>query len=192
MARALRAGQVSAIELVQRVLDRIEAWEPTINAFSRVWADEALAEARRMDAAPRGELPFAGVPLVVKDLYDVSGHETTGCCAAYRGNVASQDAPTIAAARRAGLVIVGKTNQHELAAGGTNAVSACGPTHNPCDPKRVTGGSSGGSGADIAAGIVPWALGSDTGGSIRIPAGMCGIFGLKPTTGQLPTAGMLP
>jgi aspartyl-tRNA(Asn)/glutamyl-tRNA(Gln) amidotransferase subunit A len=192
MARALRARQVSAVELVQRSLSRLEAREPVLNAFSQVWAEEALAEARRIDEAPPDGLPFAGVPLAVKDLYDVAGRETTGCCAAYRGNVAAQDAPTIAAVRRAGLVLIGKTNQHELAAGGTNAVSACGPAHNPWDPQRVTGGSSGGSGAAVAAGIVPWALGSDTGGSIRIPAGMCGTFGLKPTTGQLPTAGMLP
>jgi aspartyl-tRNA(Asn)/glutamyl-tRNA(Gln) amidotransferase subunit A len=192
MARALRAREVSAVELVQRVLDRIERWERTINAFSQVWADEALAEARRIDEHTADAPPFAGVPLVVKDLYDVAGHETTGCCAAYRGRVASADAPTIAAVRRAGLIVVAKTNQHELAAGGTNAVSACGPARNPWDPTRVTGGSSGGSGGAVAAGVVPWALGSDTGGSIRIPAGMCGIFGLKPTTGQLPTAGMLP
>lgn len=192
MARALRARLVSSTELVQRVLDRIDASERTINAFSQVWAEEALAEARRIDADPTEVRRFAGVPLVVKDLYDVADHETTGCCAAYRGRIASQDAATTAAARRAGLIIVGKTNQHELAAGGTNAVSACGPAHNPWDPERVTGGSSGGSGAAIAGGVVPWALGSDTGGSIRIPAGMCGTFGLKPTTGQISTAGMLP
>src|SRR5438105_1567941 len=97
MARALRTRQIAAVELVQRVLERVQEWEPTINAFSQVWAEEALAQARQIDAAPPEGLPFAGVPLAVKDLYDVAGHETTSCCAAYRGNVAQQDAPTIAA-----------------------------------------------------------------------------------------------
>jgi aspartyl-tRNA(Asn)/glutamyl-tRNA(Gln) amidotransferase subunit A len=94
--------------------------------------------------------------------------------------------------RRAGLVMIGKTNQHELAAGGTNLISGCGPAANPWDTGRISGGSSGGSAAAVAAGIVPWALGSDTGGSIRIPGSLCGTFGLKPTTGALPTEGMLP
>ena len=86
MALAIERGAVTALELVERAISRAEAWQPTINAFSQVWADEALAEARRTAAAPPEGLPFAGVPLVVKDLYDVAGHETTGCCAAYRGN----------------------------------------------------------------------------------------------------------
>src|SRR5207237_7768988 len=117
---------------------------------------------------------------------------TTGCCAAYGDNVPAEDAWVITRMREAGVVMVGKTNQHELAAGGTNTVSACGRTGNPWAPERMTGGSSGGSAAAVAAGIVPIALGSDTGGSIRIPAAFCGTFGLKPTTGQLPTDGMMP
>jgi Asp-tRNA(Asn)/Glu-tRNA(Gln) amidotransferase A subunit family amidase len=190
MARALRAGSVSSRELVDRVLADAEAWQPTINAFSQLWPEEARAEAADVRAGdPR---PFAGVPIAVKDLFDVAGHETTGCSRAYEGNVARGDAPMVRRIREAGLVIVGKTNQHELAAGGTNLVSACGRTGNPWDPARITGGSSGGSGAAVAAGIVPWALGSDTGGSIRIPASLCGTFGLKPTTGRLSTDGMLP
>src|SRR5439155_9694203 len=114
-----------------------------------------------------------------------------GCCAAFRRNVARQDAPIIANLRER-FVFIGKTNQHELAAGGTNLVSACGRTVNPWDPARMTGGSSGGSAAAVAAGIVPFALGSDTGGSIRIPAALCGTFGLKPTTGRLPLEGVMP
>jgi aspartyl-tRNA(Asn)/glutamyl-tRNA(Gln) amidotransferase subunit A len=136
--------------------------------------------------------PAAGVPIAVKDLFDVAGHETTGCCEAYRGRIALHDAPVIRTIRDAGAVLMGKTNQHELAAGGTNLVSACGRTGNPWDPRRMTGGSSGGSAAAVAAGVVPWAMGSDTGGSIRIPASMCGIFGLKPTTGRLSIEGVLP
>jgi Asp-tRNA(Asn)/Glu-tRNA(Gln) amidotransferase A subunit family amidase len=132
------------------------------------------------------------VPVAVKDLFAVARHETTGCSEAYRGTVAARDAPVIERVRRAGLILIGKTNQHELAAGGTNLVSACGRTGNPWDPTRMTGGSSGGSAAAVAAGIAPWALGSDTGGSVRIPASLCGTFGLKPTTGRLPTEGMMP
>src|SRR5688500_19709295 len=111
MARALRAGQVSSRELVERTLRAIEAWQPTINAFSQVWAEEALAEADRIESAD--DRPFAGVPVAVKDLYAVAGHETTSCSAAYAGNVSIVDAPTIEGLRRAGLIFVGKTNQHE-------------------------------------------------------------------------------
>jgi aspartyl-tRNA(Asn)/glutamyl-tRNA(Gln) amidotransferase subunit A len=193
MVLALRAGEVTSVELVERTLRRAEAWQPSINAFSRLWAEQALEEAGRIDARPsRDRSELAGIPLAVKDLFDVAGQETSGCCAAYRGTVAERDAPVIERVRKAGLVMVGKTNQHELAAGGTNLVSACGRTGNPWDPKRMTGGSSGGSGAAVAAGILPWALGSDTGGSIRIPSSLCGIFGLKPTTGAIPTAGLMP
>jgi aspartyl-tRNA(Asn)/glutamyl-tRNA(Gln) amidotransferase subunit A len=196
MAAALAAGEIGPVELVERAASRAEAWQPWINAFSQLWADRAVELAWATDSlVPVGTQrpPFAGVPLAVKDLFDVAGAVTTGCCAAYRGRPpAEEDAPLIHRARRAGLVLVGKTNQHELAAGGTNLVSACGRTGNPWDPGRMTGGSSGGSAAAVAAGIVPWAFGSDTGGSIRIPASMCGTFGLKPTTGKLSIDGMLP
>jgi aspartyl-tRNA(Asn)/glutamyl-tRNA(Gln) amidotransferase subunit A len=193
MAEALRTGQCTSVDLVDRALRRAGAWQPSTNAFSQLWADQAIEEARRIDAIPLGERPeLAGVPIAVKDLYDVAGEETTGCCAAYRGTIARRDAPVIERIRQAGLVMVGKTNQHELAAGGTNLVSACGPTGNPWDPERMTGGSSGGSAAAVAAGVVPWALGSDTGGSIRIPCSMCGILGLKPTFGRIPTEGLMP
>jgi aspartyl-tRNA(Asn)/glutamyl-tRNA(Gln) amidotransferase subunit A len=194
MAAALRAGGVSAAELIERTITRAEAWQPSINAFSQLWADRALDRARRIDdgGLARGELGLAGIPLAVKDLFDVADQETSGCCAAYRGTVATRDAPMIERAEGQGLVIVGKTNQHELAAGGTNLVSACGRPGNPWDPARMTGGSSGGSAAAVATGIVPWSFGSDTGGSIRIPSSMCGTFGLKPTTGKLSIQGMLP
>ena len=194
MALALQRGDVTAVELVERALNRAEAWQPSINAFSQLWGDEAIEAARRVDELAPSERPgpLAGVPVAVKDLFDVAGHETTGCCAAYRGTLARGDAPVIERVRRAGLVMIGKTNQHELAAGGTNLVSACGRTGNPWDPDRMTGGSSGGSAAAVAAGIVPWALGSDTGGSIRIPAAMCGTLGFKPTTGRLPLEGLMP
>jgi aspartyl-tRNA(Asn)/glutamyl-tRNA(Gln) amidotransferase subunit A len=193
MTMAMLRGEIRALELVERAIRRAEQWQPVTNAFSQLWADDALAEARAVDAGLPGQRsPRSGIPVAVKDLFDVAGRETTGCSAAYRGNVADRDAPVIARVREVGMVMVGKTNQHELAAGGTNAVSACGPTANPWDPGRITGGSSGGSAAAVAAGVVPFALGSDTGGSIRIPASLCGTFGLKPTTGQITIEGMLP
>src|SRR5437763_8300187 len=186
-ARDVAAGLASSEDAVRGGLDRLERWQPVTNAFSQVYADEALEESRREH---RGVL--AGVPVAVKDLFDVKGRETTGCSEAYRGNVAAKDAPVVAALREAGAVVIGKTNMHELAFGATNLISACGPAHNPWDPERITGGSSGGSGAAVAARVVPIALGTDTGGSIRIPSSLCGVFGLKPTHGRLPLDGVMP
>lgn len=190
MAAAVRAGDVAPRDLVERSLERLHRWQPVTNAFSQVWEDEALAAVGGLTPDAAG--PAAGAPLAIKDLFHVGGHETTGCCAAFRGTMAVADAPIVERMRRAGMVFVGKTNQHELAAGGTNLVSACGRTSNPWDPERMTGGSSGGSAGAVVAGVVPWALGSDTGGSIRIPSSMCGAFGLKPTTGLLPLQGLMP
>jgi aspartyl-tRNA(Asn)/glutamyl-tRNA(Gln) amidotransferase subunit A len=195
MARAVRAGEVSPVEVTEEALRRAEAWQPITNAFSQLHPGQALAEARdRSDDLARGADPgpLHGVPVAVKDLFDVAGWETTGCCAAYRGRVATGDAVAVRLLREAGAVIIGKTNQHELAAGATNVISACGPTRNPWDPSRITGGSSGGSGAAVAAGVVPIALGTDTGGSIRIPASLCGVAGLKTTHGRLSLEGVMP
>jgi len=189
MSAAVHEGEVSPSDLVERSVRRAEAWQATTNAFCSLWGDEAVDVAGSV--APGGARP-SGLPIAVKDLYDVAGRETTGCCRLYAGRVAERDAPTIGRVRAAGLVMIGKTNQHELALGGTNLYSSCGRTGNPWDPGRMTGGSSGGSAAAVAAGVVPWALGSDTGGSIRIPASFCGTFGLKPTTGRIPIDGLLP
>jgi aspartyl-tRNA(Asn)/glutamyl-tRNA(Gln) amidotransferase subunit A len=196
MAAAVAARDVSPVQLVERALRRLEEWNPHVNAFSQVFGDEAL-EAARAAEAHRGDGrdspgPLHGVPVAVKDLFDVAGHETTGCSRAFAGNVARDDAELVRRLRSAGAILVGKTNQHELACGATNLVSACGPTRNPWDPARITGGSSGGSGAAVAARVVPLALGSDTGGSIRMPSSLCGCWGLKPTYGRLPTHGMMP
>jgi len=172
---------------VELAIERIERWQPVTNAFSQVYAEEAREEARSERTGP-----LAGVPVAVKDLFDVAGRETTGCCAGYRGNVADRDAEVVRRLREAGAVLVGKCNQHELAFGTTNLISACGPAHNPFDPDRITGGSSGGSAAAVASRCVPIALGTDTGGSIRIPAAFCGVFGLKPTHGRLSLDGVMP
>jgi aspartyl-tRNA(Asn)/glutamyl-tRNA(Gln) amidotransferase subunit A len=194
MSAAVAAGEVSAVELTRRALDRLGDWEPVTNAFSQVRPGHALAEARAFDdAGRRGErLALGGVPVAIKDLFDVAGYETTGCCRAYQGRFASTDAELVRRVKQAGAIVLGKTNQHELAAGATNLVSACGPTANPWDPARLTGGSSGGSGAAVASRVVPLAFGSDTGGSIRMPASLCGCWGLKPTTDRLPAHGMMP
>jgi aspartyl-tRNA(Asn)/glutamyl-tRNA(Gln) amidotransferase subunit A len=183
MSAALRAGDVSAAELADRARMRAETWQLATRAFSQLWPE---SEGWAADG------PLAGVPIAVKDLYDVAGRETSGCCSVYAGRVADRDAVTTARMRAAGLAMIGKTNQHELAFGGTNLYSACGATGNPWDPRRMTGGSSGGAAAAVAAGIVPFATGSDTGGSIRIPSSLCGTFGLKVTTGSIPIDGLLP
>ena len=195
MARAVREGRVTSSELVQRSLERLQQWQESTNAFTQLYFGAASEEARKIDArvaAGDDPGPLAGVPYAAKELFDVSGKDTTGCCLAYEGNQATRDADVVVRMREAGAILVGKTNQHELAAGATNLISACGATSNPWDLGRITGGSSGGSGAAVAAGIVPLALGSDTGGSIRIPASFCGIFGLKPTHGALSLTGVMP
>ena len=195
MARAVRERAISPHELVEEALSLAERWQPVTNAFSQLHGDEALDEARRHTdrAARTGDLPpLHGVPVAVKDLFDVAGWETTGCCAAYRGRVAEGDAEAVRRLRAAGAIVIGKTNQHELAAGATNLISASGATANPWDPGRITGGSSGGSGAAVAAGVVPVALGTDTGGSIRIPAALCGVTGLKPTHDAISLGGVMP
>lgn len=191
----VRTGELSPVEAVELSLQRIEATQPVTNAFSQRRPEEAIREARALaDTLARGAEagPLAGVPVAVKDLFDVAGWETTGCCAGYAGRVARRDAEAVRRLRTAGAVVVGKTNQHELGAGATNLVSASGPTRNPWDPARLTGGSSGGSGAAVASRCVPLALGTDTGGSIRIPASMCGVSGLKPTYGEVSVDGVMP
>ena len=148
LARGIAAGEVSPVETLERVILRAEHWDLVSNVFSQLHAEEAQEVAReRQEEAVHGELrgPLHGVPVVVKDLFDVEGWETTGCCRAYRGSMAKADAAVVSRLRAAGAVILGKANMHELAAGGTNAVSACGACRNPWDPARISGGSSGGS-----------------------------------------------
>ncbi|HEY2803828.1 MAG TPA: amidase family protein, partial [Actinomycetota bacterium] len=136
MAEAIRAGEVSSKELVAEALERAETWQPVTNAFSQVFADEASGEAALVDDRlardPNShDGPLLGVPVAIKELFDLRGMENSGCCAAYRGRISEADARMVTSLREAGAVIVGKTNQHELAAGATNLVSACGATHNP-------------------------------------------------------------
>jgi aspartyl-tRNA(Asn)/glutamyl-tRNA(Gln) amidotransferase subunit A len=186
-ARAIAAREVSSTELVQRALDAIDRTQPLLNAFTQVFADEALELSK---APPDG--PLSGVPIAVKDLYDLAGAISSGCCAPYEDRRASTDSAVVTRLKDAGAIIVGKTNQHELACGATNLVSSHGATRNPWDRERITGGSSGGSGAAVAAGVVAMAMGSDTGGSIRIPSSFCGVTGLKPTHGSVSLRGAMP
>ncbi|MEX2458006.1 MAG: amidase [Actinomycetota bacterium] len=187
---AIASGRLSPADVTERSLAAVDAWQPATRLASQVWPEEARDLAAALGPRPVG--PLHGVPVMVKDLYDVQGHDTTGCSRAFAGNAAEGTSPLVYRLRRAGAVVIGKTNQHELACGATNLVSACGETRNPWDLERMTAGSSGGSAVAVAAGVVPLALGSDTGGSIRMPAAFCGVTGLKPTHGRLPLHGLMP
>ncbi len=170
---------------VADALSRIEAADGELNCFTSVYRDEALAASR---AATGGAV--AGVPFAAKELYDVAGRTTRGGSVIYADNPpAESDATAVARLKAAGAVLVGATNMDELAFGFTTENPHNGPTRNPHDRARTAGGSSGGSAAAVAAGMVPLALGSDTNGSVRVPAALCGVYGLKPTYGRLSRAG---
>jgi len=194
-ARQWRAGQISAVELTDHCLRRIDAINPRLNAFTLVMAEAARQQARQADrdlASGTDLGPLQGVPMAVKDLIDIRGTPTTAASLVRKGHVAREDAPIIARLREAGAVFIGKTNLHEFAYGATNEDSSFGPTLNPYDPRRSPGGSSGGSAVSVATGMALASLGTDTGGSIRIPAAACGTVGLKPTHGEAPTEGIVP
>jgi aspartyl-tRNA(Asn)/glutamyl-tRNA(Gln) amidotransferase subunit A len=195
LARALHARETTADALLDRSLQRIAERNPTINAFITVCEPEARAQARDADreiAAGRSRGPLHGIPISLKDLFDLRGTPTTAASNVRRGHVAAHDAASVARLRDAGAVFVGKTNLHEFAFGTTNEDSAFGPARHPSDPSRSPGGSSGGSGASVADGMCCASMGTDTGGSIRIPSAICGLVGLKPTVGELSTAGVVP
>ncbi|MGW1882655.1 amidase [Streptomyces sp. NPDC001970] len=187
-AAAVRAGDISARELTQLLLDRIEEHDGILNAFTVTMAEEALAEAARRDATPRDERgPLHGVPVAIKEENDVEGHVTTFGTAA-NTRPAAADSEVVRRLRAAGAVVIGKTNMPEFGLFPFTESSACGTTLNPWSLEHSPGGSSGGSAAAVAAGLVPAAIGGDGGGSIRIPAACCGLFGLKPTRGRVSTA----
>ena len=191
----LRRREVSPVEVTRECLARIERLNPALNAFITVMSESATAEARRAEAEIlRGEWRGAlhGVPVAVKDLIDIEGVRTTAASALYRDRVARQDADVVRRLRDAGAVIVGKNNLHEFAYGGSSLVSYFGDAHNPWDVGRIAGGSSGGSAAAVSAGMVYAAIGTDTAGSIREPAALCGCVGLKPTYGRVSSRGVIP
>lgn len=177
---------MSALERTRAALSAIEAWEPVVNAFTTVHTEASLRRAAELDAADAPSGPLAGVPVAVKDTLWVRGARATRGSRAFADFVAPQDAVAVARLRDAGAVIVGQTTNPELCFRGVTASGLFGVTRNPFDAGRAAGGSSGGSGAAVACGAVPLALGSDGGGSIRIPASFCGVVGHKPTFGLVP------
>ena len=193
--RKLRDGSITAERATEQCLDRIAADNPQLNAFILVMADQARAQAREADrelAAGRDRGALHGVPISVKDLLDIKGTATTAASRVREGHRAIRDAASVAHLRQAGAVFVGKTNLHEFAFGTTSEDSAFGPARNPHDPSRSPGGSSGGSAISVATGMALASIGTDTGGSIRIPAAACGVVGLKPEFGEVSTIGVVP
>ena len=193
--RAIRARQISPLELTQIYLERIAAINPALNAFITITGERALDDARIAThaVAAGAELgPLHGCPIALKDLIDVRGVATTAGSILFKDNVAAHDAFVTQRLRAAGAILLGKLNMHEWALGVTNINPHFGAARNPHDTRCITGGSSGGAGAALAAGLCMGALGSDTGGSIRIPSSLCGVVGLKPTYGRLSTRGVVP
>src|SRR3954449_3990965 len=196
IARAVSARQMSALSATETALARIAAHNPVLNCFTDVLADRARTRARAVDAAiaaGKNPGPLAGVPFAVKNLFDVQGLSTRAGSKINRDlKRSARDAPLIARLEAAGAVLVGALNMGEYAYDFTGENVHDGPSRNPHDTTRMTGGSSGGSGAAVAGRLVPLALGSDTNGSIRVPSSLCGIFGLKPTYGRLSRARSFP
>jgi aspartyl-tRNA(Asn)/glutamyl-tRNA(Gln) amidotransferase subunit A len=195
MGQALRARRTTAVDLVRDALKRAHDCQPKLNAFITLLDERALERARVLDSElARGQDrgPLHGVPVAVKDNLLMKGVRTTNGSLIFRDYVPERSAAAVDKLETAGAVIIGKTNLHELAYGITSNNPHYGPVRNPHDTARVPGGSSGGSGAAVVAGIVPVALGSDTGGSIRIPASFCGCVGLKPTFGLVDKTGCQP
>ncbi|HTC57944.1 MAG TPA: amidase [Candidatus Sulfotelmatobacter sp.] len=195
LAPHLRRKEVSPVELTRACLDRIERLNPTLNAFITVTQDSAMADAREAESEiSRGEWrgPLHGIPVALKDLIDTAGTRTTAASALYQGRIPTEDAAVVQLLRRAGAVILGKNNLHEFAYGGSSLVSFFGDVHNPWDTEHIAGGSSGGSAAAVVAGLCYAAIGSDTAGSIREPAALCGCVGIKPTYGRVSTRGVIP
>ncbi|MDW8212188.1 MAG: amidase [Roseiflexaceae bacterium] len=194
-ADLLARREISAVELTEAYLNRIAVHDARLNSFITVTADHALAQARAADdelARGMRRGPLHGIPVALKDLYDTAGIRTTAGSTFFADRIPDTDARAVTLLYQAGAVLIGKLNMHEWALGVTNINPHYGPSRNPWDTSRITGGSSGGAAAAVAAGLCMGALGSDTGGSIRIPASLCGIVGFKPTFGRVSLQGVVP
>jgi aspartyl-tRNA(Asn)/glutamyl-tRNA(Gln) amidotransferase subunit A len=195
LGQRLRRKEISPVAITQECLNRTEALNPALNAFITVTADSALTAARAAEAEIlRGEWrgPLHGIPVALKDLIDTAGVRTTAASAVHESRVPNEDAEVVHRLRQAGAVILGKNNLHEFAYGASSLVSYFGDAHNPWDPGRIAGGSSGGSAAAVVARLACAAIGTDTAGSIREPAALCGCVGLKPTYGRVSSRGVIP
>src|SRR5690349_20977435 len=201
VGKLFRNRELSPVELVKLMLDRIERLNPKLNAYITVTAELALAQAKKAEAelfSPRGRKghrdrgPLHGIPLSLKDNIFTAGIRTTAGSKILQDFIPKEDAAVVGKLKIAGAVILGKTNMHEFAYGVTSNNPHFGPVRNPWDLSRIAGGSSGGSAAAVAAGLCYGSIGTDTGGSIRIPSGLCGIAGLKPTWGRISREGIIP
>jgi aspartyl-tRNA(Asn)/glutamyl-tRNA(Gln) amidotransferase subunit A len=194
-SQMVRAKAVSPVELTQACLQRVQRYNPAVNAFITVTGESALATARDMEAElQRGKWrgPLHGIPIALKDNIDTAGIRTTGASELFKDRIPTEDAEVAHRLKDAGAVLLGKLNMHEFAYGATSAVSYFGPVHNPWALDRVSGGSSGGSAAAIATSLCFGTLGTDTGGSIRIPSSHCGVVGLMPSYGRVSNRGVIP
>ena len=194
-SKALCARELSPLELTQAYLSRIERLDSRVNAYITVTAERALADARGATAeiaSGKWRGPLHGIPIGLKDLYETAGIRTTGGAKIHAEHIPAADCTVARRLREAGTVLLGKLNTHEYAYGVTTNNPHYGPTRNPWNLEHIPGGSSGGSGAAIAAGLATATTGTDTGGSIRMPASVCGVVGLKPTYGRVSKAGVLP
>ncbi len=192
---SLRKGSVSPVELTTACLARIEKLNPKLNAFITVTAESALTEARQAEAEiRRGDWrgPLHGIPIALKDLIDTAGIRTTAASLLFKDRIPTEDAEVVRRLKLAGAVLLGKQNLHEFAYGGSSMISAFGEARNAWNPAHIAGGSSGGSATAVAAGLGYGAIGTDTAGSIREPAALCGVVGLKPTYGRVSARGVIP
>jgi aspartyl-tRNA(Asn)/glutamyl-tRNA(Gln) amidotransferase subunit A len=191
----VRSKKISPVELTQACLSRIEQINPKLNAFITVTGDSALTQARDAESdiqRGRWKGPLHGIPIAFKDLVDTAEVRTTAASGLFKDRIPSQDAEIVRRLKAGGAVLLGKLNMHEFAYGGSSVISYFGAIRNPWNPAYSPGGSSGGSAAAVAAELCYGAIGSDTGGSIRMPAAYCGIVGLKPTYGRVSTRGVIP
>ncbi len=194
-ARHIRARKISPVELTEALLRRIDALDPQINTFVTVTAEQAMVQARKAEseiAAGHYRGPMHGIPFGLKDIFNTAGILTTACSKVLIDNIPKEDATAAIKLREAGAILIGKLTTHEFAHGGPSFDLPWPPARNPWNSEHITGGSSSGPGAAVAAGLIPGALGTDTGGSIRSPASLCGIVGLKPTYGLVSRAGVIP